>query len=316
MTKGTCSKCHCVVLRASAATGYLVQICRRSSRGRKTLELLGSKTSVGRFVEGFAAHRSLITMCTSTAAPNNNNNHNGTCPATMAPPSFTPPTLLTARKSSGFVDMPGAANEFAEEWTGRKSKIITPLTEAPPSPEKSFGPSLLQRAKTMAGNIVVLEEDGNPPRAYWLSRKIGKSSKGVTRLGYELRPNSKPEFKDSHEAWEIAMEENGEDPILVIVQIMHSSVLDMDNEGGMVHRPVDELSALQMIAKHKSPEEGHVVATRLVGTCSSHVYAILPYHRDGTLMQYCLENGSLDESVARFFFRQILQVRKKEILWR
>lgn len=226
----------------------------------------------------------------------------------MAPPEFNPPNLITARKSTGFVDIPGVAND--EAWNGRKSFTMSPSPlEAPPSPtEKSFGPSLLQRSKTMAGNIVVLEEDGHPPRAYWLSRKIGKSPNGVIRLGYQLRPNSKPEFKDSLEAWELATDEIEEEPILVVVHIMHTSVMDMDGEGGVAHRPLDELSALQIIAKHKGSDEGHVIASSLVATCASHVYAIMPYHADGTLMQYCLENGSLDETIARFFFRQILKV--------
>ena len=69
-----------------------------------------------------------------------------------------------------------------------------------------------------------------------------------------------------------------------------------------------QLSALQMIAE-KDPEcRGHVVGTSLIGSDHQHVYTILPFHREGSLLDYCAEVGRLNENEARFFFCQILKV--------
>lgn len=206
------------------------------------------------------------------------------------------------------MDIPETKNE--EEWDGRKSLVRGKASNPAASPSPlSPGPTCLKRTPTMAGNIVIIEDSEKSPHAFWLQRKIGKISNGVIRLAYKLRPNSKPEFKDSTEAWELAVDESGEAP-LVKVTMIHSSVLEMkrdDNEVD-VHNPLDEMSALQMVAEHCPGDACHVVGTKLVATCSSFVYSILPYHPDGTLLQYCLEQGNLDEDMARFFFQQIIKV--------
>jgi hypothetical protein len=226
----------------------------------------------------------------------------------MATIPFDPPQLLTARRKAGFVDVPEPPQSDSPlGWDGNRSSSSFD-GNSPPSPTEMAGPTFLTRTQTMAGNIIIFEEDGKPPQAFWLQRKIGKSSNGVIRLGYKLRPNSKPKFKDSTDAWELAIDESSIQPI-VTINMMHSSVLDLKPEDKDFHNPLDELSALQMIARHDNSENAHVVGTELVATCSQHLYAILPYHPDGTLLQYCQTVGSLDEPVARFFFRQILKVR-------
>ena len=220
---------------------------------------------------------------------------------------FEPPSLLTARRKAGFVDVPESAHHDFSWDTSRNPGSLSQIDQSPESPSKMAGPTFLKRTQTMGGNIVVFEKDGSPPQAFWLQRKIGKSSNGVIRLGYKLRPNTKPTFKDSTEAWELAIDEDGSQPI-VTINMMHSSVLDHKQDDKGFHNPLDELSALQMIAKHDNTSNSHVVGTDLIATCSQHLYAILPYHPDGTLLQYCQNMGSLPEPVARFFFRQILQV--------
>ena len=227
---------------------------------------------------------------------------------TMATLPFNPPNLLTARRTMGFVDVPDSAgSSVKEEWNGKK-RTSTGQRKSDISPPPTLaGPNFLQRMQTMSGNIVVFEEDGKTPQAFWLSRKIGKSCNGIIRLGYRLRPNTKPDFKDSRDAWELDVQESGEG-MLVTVNMMNSSLLGMKSEGTDNHNPLDEFSALQMIANQNSLEDAHVVGSEIVGTCSSHVYAILPYSPDGTLLQFCLVNGRLEEPVARFLFGQILRV--------
>lgn len=212
----------------------------------------------------------------------------------------------------GFVDVPESNAE--EDWTGRKAfsgdastSCLLPEPEKPRSPSLA-GPTLLKREKTMAGNIVVFEPEGSPSKAFWLSRKIGRTSHADFRLGYQLRPNTKPDAKESGQGWELDVGEN-EETILVKIMILHSSVLEMKSDGEAGQSPLDVLSALQMIAQHIRSDDAHVVGTDLVGTCQSHIYAVLPYFPKGNLLDYCLSRGNLEEPVARYLFCQILKVR-------
>jgi len=93
-----------------------------------------------------------------------------------------------------------------------------------------------------------------------------------------------------------------DEPILVKIKILHSSVVKMKTEDTEGQSPLDVLSALQMISDQSGTDEVHVVGTNLVGTCPSHVYAVLPYFPDGNLFHYCLSKGALIEPVAKFLF--------------
>jgi hypothetical protein len=230
----------------------------------------------------------------------------------MASVPFDPPKLVTARRSHGFVDIPEDKDPVEEEWNGRRSSINfgngSSSQTSPLDNSKNFGPTHLQRKKTMGGNILIFEPDGEPPQAFWLQRKTGKSSHGEIRIGYKLRRNTKPSFKDTAEAWELDVDEAGE-PSLFKFLIMHSSVLEMNSDNHDVQSPLHMLSALQMIAQNNNANDSHVAGAHLLGACRSFVYAVIPYYPDGTLLQFCMSNGPLEEPVARFLFRQILKVR-------
>jgi hypothetical protein len=182
--------------------------------------------------------------------------------------------------------------------------------------------------------------------AFWLQRKLGHQSPSrdlVVRLGYRLRPiqkvqkeastvnigmngdvNISEDNQDSCE-WELDRDGLGR-LILVRVHIRHirhniTVTMHQSQSPSMdLNSPMNELSALQMIAKynHSSssqmpPQAAHVVGTNLIATDEENrnIYTIMPYHRDGTLLQFCQSIGSLEESLARFIFRQILQVISK-----
>lgn len=213
---------------------------------------------------------------------------------------------MAARRSCGFVDVP--ETPAIESPLGLKASSTFDMKASSSPTEKLAGLTQLKRSSTMQGNILVLEQDGTLPQAFWLQRKIGKSSRGVIRLGYKLRTNTQPEFKGSNDAWELAISDSGA-PTIVTINIMDSGVLDHKSDRSF-HNPLDELSALQMIAKCDKAKNAHVVGTELIATCSHSLYSILPYHPDGTLFQYSQSVGNLDEPLARFFFRQILEVSK------
>ena len=174
--------------------------------------------------------------------------------------------------------------------------------------------------------------------AFWLQRKLGHQSSSrnlVVRLGYRLRriqkvqkevstvniginedANSSEDNIDNCE-WELDRDGLGR-LILVRVHILQNIIVDMHQSQSWsmdLSSPLNELSALQTIAKqnHSSqmpPQTAHVVGTNLIATDEENrnIYTILPYHRDGTLLQFCQSVGSLEESLARFIFRQIIQV--------
>lgn len=218
---------------------------------------------------------------------------------------FESPKLLTARRHIGFVDVPDNAIEEAPlelmpqaALKGNRRSIFTKSADQMP------GPTSLKRAATMSGTIIVIEESNE---AYWLARKVEDThTHGITRLGYKLRPNSREEFKNANGAWELDIDESCLHPI-VTIKMMHTNILDKNSEENRsVHSPLNELSYLQMIGNGNR----HVDGANAVATCSNDVYVVLPYHRDGTLEEYCRFQGNLPESLARFFFRQILEVRR------
>jgi hypothetical protein len=237
----------------------------------------------------------------------------------MATIPFETPQLLTARRTPGFVDIPEVEEEPCApcaSWDGNASfaGFQTPAVEDMPKPTKrasAAGPGLLRRSKTMDGNILIFEPEGEPPQAFWMQRKIGNSASGsIVRLAYKLQPNTDPGFKNSVSTiWQIATDEEGVFSI-VAIKIMHSSVLDQKPDSSALHNPLDEISALHLIAKQNNSEDAHIVGSDLLACCSQYVYAVVPHHPDGTLLQFCQTAGNLEEPVARFFFQQILQVRK------
>jgi len=175
--------------------------------------------------------------------------------------------------------------------------------------------------------------------AFWLQRKLGHESSSrnlVVRLGYRLRRIQKvqnevstlnigingdvnsSEYNQDNCEWKLDRDGMGQ-LILVRVHILQNIIVAMHQSQSPsmdLNSPLNELSALQMIARQNhssssqmSPLTAHVVGTNLIATDeeNSNIYTILPYHRDGTLLQFCQSIGSLEESLARFIFRQIIQ---------
>jgi len=232
-----------------------------------------------------------------------------------------------------------------ELWNGRKSLITVRSngqrnaseTDEERSGEENETPRRPRRSKkSLAGHIIIFEteqEDGAvKEQAIWLQRKIGvKVLGGIIRLGCMLTkktpPSSQSEDDDgddeAFEAWELSVDEEG-NPFFVKVVIMPSYVLHQANDDfsrGSKHNATNELIALQRIAANANANgngdsgagagltvETHVIGSSLIGTKDECVYAVLPHNPNGTLMQYTVSHGNLEEGVARFFFQQILKV--------
>jgi hypothetical protein len=191
------------------------------------------------------------------------------------------------------------------------------------------------------------------PSAYWLQRRLGYKATthgSVVRLAYKLRFNNNKSSKKGnggedavgndggssgsssssspYSSWELDTDIDGK-PIMVMIHILHSQILDGRSELGNSN-PINELSALQLIYEHNPTETAHVTRTRLISMCHSSIYCVLPYYHDGTLLQFCQSitdkvtgdartttsaDCPLEEPLARFLFRQIMQVRQKTHDW-
>jgi hypothetical protein len=234
--------------------------------------------------------------------------------ATVVVP-FDPPTLQKVRRITGYVDVPEENDPIFEHDivstihgdADRSSRNSDSLRGDAEGATSVVQPRILQRSQSMTGKILLFEShDGEPVQAFWLQRKLGnKMGGGIVRLGYRLYKQNQSPWNDS-EVWKLDVDQGGK-PLYVRVVMVPISVL----EHGTGHSDANELCALQLIAEHSNGVESHVMGTNLLGADDTHIYAVVPHYRDGTLLQYTLSQGTLEEPHARFFFQQILQVRKR-----
>lgn len=198
-----------------------------------------------------------------------------------------------------------------------------------------------------ASNTPSIRSPQDLPVAYWLQRRLGNIKVhtlhgSVIRLAYKLRmkdnsnSNSNTIEKRSrgdiavgsdsslatsyHNCWELDMLDGK--PIMVMILILQHQILDSKSEIGNVN-PLNELSALQLIYQHNPTVSVHVINTRLISMCRQSIYCVLPYYHDGSLFELCQSissssskstttSGPLEEPLARFLFRQIMQVRRHD----
>jgi hypothetical protein len=179
-----------------------------------------------------------------------------------------------------------------------------------------------QQSKTnhnfIPANILLVQSSDSSQRAYWLQRKISHTTNGSVRVGFALQPagqNISYEGGDDSDGWLVQASTDSTVPYLF--EMVAIKVQDRDKVEGFYdpsrprngnRDPTVELSAMHWIHSHNSSANAHVVGTSEICVDNNQIYAIVPYHGEGSLFQYVLECGRLGESVARYFFQQIVQV--------
>jgi hypothetical protein len=214
-----------------------------------------------------------------------------------------PPDLLRAKRVTGMVVVP-ESHEFDQDqgdpldldWNASISNFA------------EQGPPTLRRRSSLSGNILKVE-DPQGEKAYFLQRKISKTSYGSVRVGFLLQSTG----DESGMGVEYnVVRSDGPYPFEMVAIKMHrlSPIMDPESEecehSSSLEVANTELAALKMVAD-KNPR-GNVEYS--LCTCSDHntTYAIVPFHGEGNLFQYVVECGSLEETVARHFFKKILMV--------
>jgi len=137
--------------------------------------------------------------------------------------------------------------------------------------------------------------DNRPPdRAYWVGRKLKKCIFGVVKECTILRFRN-----DAQVPWEVT---DGK----AAVKIMSWRKI---REIRHVEDPLQEVAAMQHVSR-----EGvhpHVMGVYDVLEDADYLLMFMPFCSSGDLFGYVQQAGRFEENMARYWFRQILDVRKR-----
>lgn len=218
----------------------------------------------------------------------------------MDPIPFDAPELIDAKRVTGLVIVPenqgdeGEADPLDLGWNASCSSIQT-----------QTGPPALQRRSSLSGNILLIHgPEGDS--AIFLQRKISKTTFGSVRVGFRVEQKALKD--DVGIEWDVIRSDGPYPFEMVAVKLQDKHKVMTELEGNVID-PKAELSALQVISKCDLNGESRVVRAEYICSDKSTLYSIMPFNGEGSLFQYVVECGRLDEPVARHFFQQILQVR-------
>ena len=247
----------------------------------------------------------------------------------MTPPRFPDPVFYPARRIHGLVETPDEEALDASQTTAVNTK--------------GNGPPSLVRRNSVTGNILLLEHPEEGTLAFLLQRKVATSAYGGSmRVGFPLQGENpgedglwhiKPK-ESSSSCGEIlgttnrlgesrkrdySMMQNIEEQYeMVTIYVENEThLLGEQNDGDdmRIDNLKTEIGALQWIAQHRQTLHlDHLWESTFIGKERGTIYIVLPsYDKDGTLMDYCAmhPNGVLSLDEVKFFFKQILKVRRR-----
>jgi serine/threonine protein kinase len=135
--------------------------------------------------------------------------------------------------------------------------------------------------------------DNRPPdRAYWVGRKLKKCIFGVVKECTVLRFRN-----DAHVPWEVT-------PGRAAVKIMSWQKI---REVRHIEDPQKEVAAMQYVSKDGA--HPHVMGVLDVLEDAEYLLLFMPFCSSGDLFTYVQQAGRFPENMARYWFRQILEVR-------
>lgn len=203
-------------------------------------------------------------------------------------------------------DIAGAMEDIA--FLDNASASFQDIEEnGPPAPPLAFEPArmgLAERVDAAVYNPVTHEMrevsniiyerrlDGRPPdRAYWVGRKLKKCIFGVVKSCTVLK------FRNQHDVpWEVTEHR-------AAVKIMSWQKI---RELRHIEDPQKEVAAMQHISSHGT--HPHVMAPLDLLQDEDYLLMFMPYCSSGDLFTFVQQAGKFPEPLARFWFRQILEV--------
>ena len=185
--------------------------------------------------------------------------------------------------------------QFPSPTVGRAHRV-TAIVHNPATSEEAQVPNVVYEARS----------DGAAPiRGYWIGRKLKKAIYGCVRscTVLRLRPGSTWTGPNSGAAgggaaWEVT-------PEMAAVKIMDWNRV-RDLRGRHMEDPVKEVSAMQYLCTDGGSP--NVLGTLDVMSDEQYLYSFMPFCSCGELFGYVERDGRFSEPVARFWFRQLLNV--------
>lgn len=179
-----------------------------------------------------------------------------------------------------------------------------------PFPEPHF--SVVTRVNASVHNPVTNESaivpnvfyevrpDGMPPlRAYWIGRKLKKAIYGCVRSCTVLRVREGGwAGPHGNSLWEIT-------PESAAVKIIDLNLV-REMKGKHIEDPLKEVAAMQFMCSDGA--KPNVLPCWDLFKDEKYIYLCMPFCSSGELFGYIERNGRFDECVAKFWFRQLLNV--------
>lgn len=192
------------------------------------------------------------------------------------------------------------------------------LENGPPAQPLQFPPPRIgnaQRTTAIVHNPVTAEEAQvpnvvyevggmAPNRGYWIGRKLKKAIYGCVRscTVIKLRPGSTWTGSNFRLGGETVWEVTQETAVVKIVEWDRVRTL----HGRHMEDPVKEVAAMQYLCKDcTAPNLPEILD---VMSDEKYLYLFMPFYSGGELFDYVERDGRFSEPVARFWFRQILNV--------
>ena len=194
---------------------------------------------------------------------------------------------------------PAPPLQFPNPAVGRAHRV-TAIVHNPATSEQAQVPNVVYEARA----------DGLAPvRGYWIGRKLKKAIYGCVRSCTVLRLREGSTWNGpesgaagSRASWEVTRE-------MAAVKIMDWSRV-RELRGRHMEDPVKEVSAMQFISQSGDNGEGNpnVLGTLDVLSDEQYLYSFMPFCSCGELFGFVERDGRFSEPVARFWFRQLLNV--------
>jgi serine/threonine protein kinase len=151
--------------------------------------------------------------------------------------------------------------------------------------------------------IYEVRRDGQPPkRAYWIGRKLKNAIYGCVCSCSVLKVREGGwAGPDGNSIWEIT-------PEFAAVKILDLDVIRkrQEQKDKISEDPIKEVAAMQYSSSEGS--KPHVLPCWDVFLDEQYIYMVMPLCSKGELFEYVKWNGRFDESVARYWFKQLLSV--------
>ena len=178
--------------------------------------------------------------------------------------------------------------DFSNPLVGKASRVTATV----------YNPATSEEAQVP--NVVYEVRGDQPPqRAYWIGRKLKKAIYGCVRSCTVLKLREGGwQGPGQGGSWEVT-------PDMAAVKIMDWNKVQ-ELRGRHMEDPVKEVSAMQFIAR--GGPHPNVLGTLDVLSDQQYLYSFMPFCSCGELFGFVERDGRFSEPVARFWFRQLLNV--------